>query len=433
MILDRDLVSQLKRTVGDRLQEWVTVAGRDGGSVGRDDQRQFAIGLARDQLRLFEKDRLVRGLAPMPADEFQALVREVVAALFDAGGFTAAFDRPDMANVAVNGLDAYGELVTGEVVPLGRIAASTDEVISLVQQLLVTQSRTARVFNSAHPLVSAQLSNGMRLTACMEVSDTVSVSIRRSVIRHVSLTELVRLGTISGPASEFFAAGVAAELNYMVGGGTNSGKTTFLRALADEIPRDDRTVVVEDAAELNLKHPVRHPDVVSLETRQPNVEGAGEVTLGQLCKHALRMSPKRIICGELRSGDETLPVLQAMTSGNDGSMSTIHARSAENTLEKLSLLLGMAAGLDGPVAANLIAQAIDVVVHLHFDRRTGKRVVTEVREVTGYEGSKVLTNAVFTRTKDGQLHPTGTVSERLRERLSDIGFDTRRLTLGAAS
>ena len=369
----------------------------------------------------------------MPADEFQALVREVVAALFDAGGFTAAFDRPDMANVAVNGLDAYGELVTGEVIPLGRIAASTDEVIGLVQQLLVTQSRTARVFNSAHPLVSAQLSNGMRLTACMEVSDTVSVSIRRSVIRHVSLPELVRLGTISGPASEFFAAGVEAELNFMVGGGTNSGKTTFLRALADEIPRDDRTVVVEDAAELNLKHPVRHPDVVSLETRQPNVEGAGEVTLAQLCKHALRMSPKRIICGELRSGDETLPVLQAMTSGNDGSMSTIHARSAENTLEKLSLLLGMAAGLDGPVAANLIAQAIDIVVHLHFDRRTGKRLVTEVREVTGYEGSKILTNAVFARTKDGQLRPTGTVSERLRERLADVGFDTRRLTLGAVS
>ena len=108
-------------------------------------------------------------------------------------------------------------------------------------------------------------------------------------------------------------------------------------------------------------------------------------------------------------------------------------RSAENTLEKLSLLLGMAAGLDGPVAANLIAQAIDIVVHLHFDRHSGKRVVTEVREVTGYEGSKILTNAVFARTKDGQLRPTGTVSERLRERLADVGFDTRRLTLGAVS
>jgi pilus assembly protein CpaF len=432
-MLDRDLVSQLKRTVGDRLQEWITSAKHENAMVPVDDQRQFAIGLARDQLRVFEKERLVQGHAPMPADEFQTVVREVVAALFDAGGFTAAFDRPDMANLAVNGLDAYGELVTGEVIPMGRIAASTDEVISLVQQLLVTQSRTARLFNSANPLVSAQLANGMRLTACMEVSDTVSVSIRRSVIRHVSLAETVRLGTITNPASELFAATVAAELNILVGGGTNSGKTTLLRALCDEIPRTDRIVVIEDAAELNLKHPDRHPDVVSLEARQPNVEGAGEITLGQLCKHALRMSPKRIICGELRSGDEALPVLQAMTSGNDGSMSTIHARSAENSLEKLALLLGMAAGLEGPVAANLISQAIDIVVHLHFDRRSGKRLVTEIREITGYEGSKILTNAIFTRGKDGQLRPTGTMSDRLRERLADVGYDTRRLTIGTAA
>jgi Flp pilus assembly CpaF family ATPase len=102
-------------------------------------------------------------------------------------------------------------------------------------------------------------------------------------------------------------------------------------------------------------------------------------------------------------------------------------------LEKLALLLGMAAGLEGPVAANLISQAIDIVVHLHFDRRSGKRLVTEIREITGYEGSKILTNAIFTRGKDGQLRPTGTMSDRLRERLADVGYDTRRLTIGTAA
>jgi pilus assembly protein CpaF len=431
-MLDRELVSQLKRTVGDHLQEWVTGLQRDGTVVSRDDQRQYAMTVSRDQVRLVEKERLVRGLAPMQNDEFQSLVREVIAALFDAGGFTAAFDRPDMANLAVNGVEAYGELMTGETIPLGKIAASTDEVIELVQQLLASQSRTTRIFNSAHPLVSAQLSNGMRLTACMEVSDTVSVSIRRSVIKHVSLAELVRLDTITTLVAEFFAAIVRAMLNVLCGGGTNSGKTTFLRALSDEIPSTDRLVVVEDAAELNLKHPVRHPDVVSLETRMPNVEGAGEITLGQLCKHALRMSPKRLICGELRSGDEAVHVCQAMTTGNDGSMSTIHSRSAENSLEKLGLLLAMSAGLDAPVAANLISQAVDLVVYLHMDRHTGKRLVMEVREVTGHEGSKVLTNAIFTRGRDGQLRPTGVLSDRLRERLIDVGFDPRKLMAGVA-
>jgi pilus assembly protein CpaF len=430
---DRELVSTLKRAVGDRLQEWVTQRQRDGLPTERMDQRQYALSVATDQVRIVERDRLVSGKTPLPHHEFQLLVREVIAALFDAGGFTAPFDRPDMANLAVNGTDAYGELVTGEIIPLGKIAASEQEVIELVQQLLVTQSRTSRAFNSAHPLVSAQLANGMRLTASMEVSDSVSVSIRRAVIRNVNLTELVRLGTLTPQAADFCSATVRAELNTVVGGGTNSGKTTFVRALSDEIPATDRLVVVEDAAELNLKDMVRHPDVVSLEARLPNVEGVGEVTLGQLCKHALRMSPKRIICGEIRSGDEAMPVLTAMTNGNDGSMTTIHARSAENSLEKLRTLLGIAIGIEASVAADLISQAVDIVVYLNMERCSGKRVVTQIREVTGREGSQILTNAVFTRDKNGQLRSTGNISDRLRQRLSEVGYDPRRLILGEAS
>ena len=433
MSTDRELISALKVAVGDRLQEWVAMAQRNGKPVDLDDQRQYAITVATEQVRLVDRERLVRGESQLDHGEATLLIREVVAALFDAGGFTAVFDRPDMANLAVNGIEAYGELVTGETIPLGRIAASEGEVVELVQQLLSTQSRTSRTFNSAHPLVSAQLSNGMRLTASMEVSDCVSVSIRRAVLRNVSLAELVRLGTITPLASDLLAAVVKAELNVVIGGGTNSGKTTMIRALCDEIPPTDRLVVVEDAAELNLKHPIRHPDVVSLETRLPNVEGVGEVTLAELCKHALRMSPKRLICGEIRSGNEAMPVLSAMTTGNDGSMTTIHARTAENSLEKLRTLLGIAIGIDAQVAADLISQAVDVVVYLHQDRTTGKRLVMSIREVAGHEGTKIQTNAVFSRQADGVLRPTGTVSERLRERLMLAGFDPRRMITGLAS
>ena len=433
MIADRELVAALKVAVGDRLQEWVAREQKAGKVRGVDDQRQYALSLATDQVKQVDKDRLIAGHDQMPNDEVALLVREVISGLFDAGGFTGAFERPDMANVAVNGIDAYGELMNGEIIPLGRIAASEQEVVELVQHLLTTQSRTSRVFNSAHPLVSAQLKNGMRLTASMEVSDCVSVSIRRSVVADVNLMDLVRLGTLTGQAAEFLAACVRGELNIVTGGGTNSGKTTMTRALCDEIAASDRLVVVEDAAELNLKHPVRHPDVVSLEARLPNVEGAGEVTLGELCKHALRMSPKRLICGEIRSGDEAMPVLTAMTTGNDGSMTTIHARTAENSLEKLRTLLGIAIGIDAEVAADLISQAVDLVIYLRQDRRTGKRLVMSIREVTGREEAKVLTNSVFERSNDGVLRPTGTMSERLRERLADVGFDTRRLLLGEAS
>ncbi len=432
MIADRELVSEVQTWVGDRLQEWVVAHQRAGRDVGRDDQRQFALSVAADKVRQLDKERLVSGRAQLDADSARVLIREVISGLFDAGGFTAVFERPDMANLAVNGTEAWGELVSGELVPLGRIAASEAEVVALVQHLLTTQSRTARVFNTAHPLVSAQLTNGMRLTAAMEVSDCVAVSIRRSVIAEVDFATLVRWDTLTADAAAFMDAAVRAELNVLVGGGTNSGKTTFVRACAAAIPPSDRLVVVEDAAELNLKHPVRHPDVVSLEARTANVEGAGEVTLAQLCKHALRMSPKRLICGEIRSGDEAMPVLTAMTTGNDGSMTTIHARTAENSLEKLRTLLGISIGISAPVAADLISQAIDLVVYLRQDRTSGKRLVMSIREVTGCEESKVLTNAVFARGSDGVLRASSTVSERLRERLADVGYDTRRLLSAAA-
>jgi Flp pilus assembly CpaF family ATPase len=139
------------------------------------------------------------------------------------------------------------------------------------------------------------------------------------------------------------------------------------------------------------------------------------------------MSPKRLICGEIRSGDEAMPVLTAMTTGNDGSMTTIHARTAENSLEKLRTLLGISIGISAPVAADLISQAIDLVVYLKQDRHSGKRLVMSIREVTRCEESKVLTNAVFQRDPDGVLRPSSTMSERLRERLTDVGYDTRRL------
>ena len=216
MITDRELVAALKVAVGDRLQEWVAREQRVGKVRGRDDQRQYALSIATDQVRQVDKDRLLSGQQQMATEEVSLLVREVISGLFDAGGFTGAFERPDMANVAVNGVEGYGELMNGEIVPLGRIAATEQEVVELVQHLLTTQSRTSRLFNSAHPLVSAQLKYGMRLTASMEVSDCVSVSIRRSVVADVTLLDLVRLGTLTGQSAGFLAACVRVRLNGIV-------------------------------------------------------------------------------------------------------------------------------------------------------------------------------------------------------------------------
>ena len=428
--MDRQLIADLRLVVGDKLQEWVGQQRRDGVNVGKDDQRQFANSIAREQLDLVERQRMQANAPRMAPGEYNAVVREVLNALFGVGGIGAILDRPDVANVFVHGTVAIAETMTGEILHCGEIANSEDEVVASIQQLLVTQSRTSRQFNSAHPMVSAQLSSGLRLTATMEVSDKVSVAIRRPTISRVTLEQLVELGTLPSEAARFLRALVLGEFNLAVAGGTNSGKTTLLRALCHEIPADDRVVTVEDAAELHFD-PDRHRNVVSLESREANLEGVGEITLGDLAKLALRLSPKRVIVGEVRGGSETVAMLSAMTQGNDGSMCTVHAESAEGALHRFRMYLGFSHGTPGDIAADMIGQAIDFVIHLDRRRRDGRRVVTSIREVTGSEGNVVQSNGVFGLDPHGTLRPTGVISDRSREILADVGYDTRELLTGA--
>ena len=429
--MDRRLISELRLSVGDRLQEWVSQQQRTGPAPSRDDQRAYAGTIAREELTLVERQRMQQGQPPLDKADFNAMVREVISALFGVGGLQAILDRRDVANVFVHGTTAIAETTSGEVLHCGQIANSEAELIESVQQLLTTQSRTSRQFNAAHPTVSAQLSSGLRLTATMEVSDRVSLAIRRPTISHVTLSRLVELGTLTDDAAEFCRALVRGEFNLIVSGGTNSGKTTFTRALAEEIGPDERLVVVEDAAELCLFDEHRHPNVVSLEAREANVEGVGAVTLGELAKLALRMSPKRVIVGECRGGEEVVAMLSAMTQGNDGSMCTLHAESAEGALMRLRMYLGFSHGTPGDIAADMIGQAVDFVFHLARRRRDQRRIVTSIREVTGSEGNVVSSNEVFALDAFGVLRPTGVLSERAREILADVGYDPRRLLAGA--
>jgi pilus assembly protein CpaF len=430
--MDRQLISDLRLLVGDRLQEWVALRQRDGTTTSRDDQRQYAGTVAREQLTLVERQRMQQGQAPLNEQGFNAIVREVIAALFGVGGLQAILDRPDVANVFVHGTTAIAETTSGEVLRCGQVANSEEELVESVQQLLVAQSRTARQFNGAHPMVSAQLESGLRLTATMEISDRVSLAIRRPTINHVTLARLVELETFTDVAAAFSRALVQGEFNIVVSGGTNSGKTTFVRALCEEIGPDERLIVVEDAAELQLFHPVRHPNVVSLESREANVEGVGEITLGELAKLALRMSPKRVIVGECRGGAEVVAMLSAMTQGNDGSMCTLHADSADAALSRLRMYLGFSHQTPGDIAADMIGQAVDFVFHLARRRRDQRRIVTSIREVTGSEGTVVSSNEVFALDDRGLLRPTGVLSDRSREILADVGYDTRALLHGAS-
>jgi len=227
------------------------------------------------------------------------------------------------------------------------------------------------------------------------------------------LDGLIGLGTVNRELADFLRRAVAGGLNLLVSGGTASGKTTTLNALGAAIPSAERVVTIEETAELRLEELLA--DCVALEARAANVEGLGRIAIRELVRHALRMRPTRIIVGEVR-GPEALDMLSAMNTGHEGSMGTIHANSARHALSKLRTYVLMAEEhLTAEVATEMIAETVDLVVHLHLDQRSGTRRVAQVAEVAGLEGGRVLANDLF-RWEHQRLVSTG-VRPRFAERL----------------
>ncbi|HSG69467.1 MAG TPA: ATPase, T2SS/T4P/T4SS family, partial [Planctomycetaceae bacterium] len=229
------------------------------------------------------------------------------------------------------------------------------------------------------------------------------LTIRKFPMHRLTMDDLIELGSMTSPAAMFLRACVINRRNILVSGGTGTGKTTMLNVLSGFIPHRDRIVTIEDTTELRL-----HQDhVVTLETKPPNVEGAGEYTIRDLVKNALRMRPDRIIVGECRGG-EALDMLQAMNTGHDGSMTTIHANTTDDVLKRLEVLVLMAVDLPVSSIQRQIASAIDIVVQI-TRLPGGKRVVTQVSEVAGYDADRkdLIVTDIFNFRDGSHLRPTG--------------------------
>jgi Flp pilus assembly CpaF family ATPase len=316
----------------------------------------------------------------------------------------------------------------GSKTQVGAIASSGEQLVQLVQQLAATAGRSERRFDLASPRLNLRLADGSRLFAVMAVSDCVSLTIRRNRYPKVTLADLVGLGWCTPTQARFLEACVRAGRNIVIGGGTATGKTTTLRALAAAIDPSERLVVIEDSSELDLQaDPSLHADVVSLEQRDANIEGQGGITMATLARDALRMSPDRVIVGECL-GDEVIPMLLAMGQGNDGSMCTVHADSSSAVFDRLALYAAMAPErLPKPAAAQLIANSVHLVLHVR-QRREGSRVLASVREVASAVDAQVLSNELLRPGRDGRAAPTGTpVTEDLAWRLAEVDFDVEAL------
>jgi pilus assembly protein CpaF len=284
-----------------------------------------------------------------------------------------------------------------------------------------------RRIDETSPMVDARLADGSRVNAIIPplALDGPAMSIRRFGSKPLQLEDLIRHGAFPSAVMDFLSAAVQARCNVLISGGTGSGKTTLLNCLSRFIPSEERVITIEDAAELQLQQ----PHVVRLETRPSNVEGKGEITQRDLVKNCLRMRPDRIVIGEVRSG-EALDMLQAMNTGHEGSMTTVHANNARDALGRLEVMIAMA-GYDIPLRAlrQQIASAIQIVVQA---RRMpgGKRKVTSVSELSGMEGDALQMHDLFTFEQNGvdsDGHATGTficsgIRPRCYERIDNRGI-----------
>jgi pilus assembly protein CpaF len=313
---------------------------------------------------------------------------------------------PRVDEVMVNGPEAVYVERAGRIEPTGVRFASEVELLHAIERILAPVGRRV---DEASPLCDARLPDGSRVNVVIPPLSLsgACLTIRRFRQQGFSLRELVANGTLPGEVAAFLARCVAARASVLVSGGTGSGKTTTLNALSGGVPGEERIVTIEDAAELRLRQ--RH--VVRLEARPPNLEGRGEVTIRQLVRNALRMRPDRIVVGEVRGG-EALDMLQALNTGHDGSLTTVHANSPADALRRVETLALMAGvGLPHAAVRDQVAGALDVVVH-QARRSDGARAVESVTEVVRAAGGPAI-REVYVR--GGRLRPPadGPLARRL--------------------
>jgi pilus assembly protein CpaF len=421
---DEAMVGRFRIAVAAALAERIAGLERSGGpALDIDDQMTLARRLLNEELQRDAGERLAAKQPLLSEDEEEALARAVFDRLFEFGRLQRLLDDERITDIHINGCDqVFLVYEDGRKVPGPPIADSDEELIELLRQIGRRAGLSERDFNPARPSLNVPLPDGSRLFAVAWVCQRPSVSIRRHRFLKVSLDDLRRRRSVDRGLQAFLAAAVRSGQNILVAGATGAGKTTMLRALGAEIPSDERIVTIESDLELGLdRFADLHPDCIALEAREANVEDAGEVTAADLVRMSLRMNPDRVLVGEVR-GAEVVPLLNAMSQGNDGSMCTIHADSSATVFNKLALYAVQAPERLPLEATNLMAaSAIDLVIWL-AKTKTG-RFVGSVRHVVEADGRTVVTNELFRPGPDGRAVPGDPIPVALLQELEDAGYD----------
>jgi pilus assembly protein CpaF len=419
------LVRRIRRAVVDELtRTTATHHSAPALTASGPDRQVLTRGLITQALDRYAAARIDSGHPPLRPEQESRIARAVADSLLGAGAIQPWLNHPDVEEVVANGCDrVFVRFADGSTHRVDPIADSDDDLVELVRVLAAGTGNDERRFDRAAPLLNLQLPDGSRLNAVLDVTARPCLSIRRHRYMTMTLPRLVTLGTIDTTLCQLFTAAVRARLNIIIGGPTGSGKTTFLRGLASAIPPSERLVTIEDTYELGLdRDTAAHPNVAALQARDANVEGHGAVDLAALFRNALRMVPSRVFVGEVR-GDEVIPLLNAMSQGNDGSMSTIHASSSAGVFAKLALYAAQSPQrLDAATTNMHIAEGLHLVIQLHLTG-DGRRYVTSVREVLHADAVQVASNELFRPGTDGRAIPASPPSTHLLHTLAAHGFD----------
>jgi pilus assembly protein CpaF len=429
-VIDHELVRRLRMGVAERLNDQRRQDATNGvPPMSPEDEREFARSLVVQVLEDYARREIAEARVPPSPEEEAGLAAAIHSALFGVGRLQPLLDDPDVENIDINGCDTvFVGYSDGREELVEPVADSDEELVELVQLLGAYSGLTSRPFDSANPTLDLRLPDGSRLSAVMGVCARPSVSVRRARLGKVFLSDLVGTGTMSEEVASFLRAAVAARKNIMIAGSTNVGKTTLLRALANEIPPEERLITVERALELGLgEFADLHPNVVAFEERLPNSEGLGGVSMADLVRRSLRMNPSRVIVGEVL-GDEIVTMLNAMSQGNDGSLSTVHANSAIEVFNRIATY-AIQSQERLPIEAThmLIAGSLDFVIfmrkrNLYTSGGRLVRTIESIREVTGVDG-RVLSSECFAAGPDGTAVAHAPI-ECIAD-LEDAGYEPR--------
>ncbi len=343
---------------------------------------------------------------PLSSAEREQLHEDLLYEVMGLGPLTPLMADPTVTDILVNGPDHIYVERKGLLEKTSVRFHDTDHLMVTIERILLASGRRV---DEAMPLADARLADGSRVHVIIPpvAVNGPTISIRRFAVRKYDLANLVGLGALSEPAAEFLRLAARGRLNILISGGTGAGKTTFLNSLAENISERERIVTIEDTAELRLPH----EHLVTLEARPPNVEGRGEISIRTLVRNALRMRPDRIIVGESR-GPEALDMMQAMNTGHDGSMTTIHANSPRDALARLETMMLMAdVELPQRVLRDQIGSALHLIVQL-ARLPDGSRKVMNITEIAGVDNGVVLTQDLFVTRREERgmvMRPTGIV------------------------